>query len=178
VKRTLAALFGIGLLCMGAQAGGLGVFGSYWNPDEGDSVWGAGALLRGGVGPFYLGVRGTYYEDISEALKQPVVDLQAIPVDASVGLQWAPIDDLELYGGGGATYYFLDTRDGKVDDEVGLLLEAGVELTITSHIGVFGQAVWRDVRGTVEDDRIGDINRHRADINLDGVTVNVGLVFR
>jgi hypothetical protein len=178
MKRLLAVVFGLGMLCTGAQAAGVGVFGSYWNPDAGDGVFGAGARLRGGVGPFYLGVRGTYYEDISKALSQPVVDLQAIPVDATVGLQWAPIDELELYGGGGATYYFLDTSEGQIDDEVGWLLEAGAELTIATHIGVFGEAVWRDVQGTVEGDRIGDINHHRADINLDGFTVNVGLVFR
>jgi hypothetical protein len=178
MRKMLAVLCGLGLVCSGAQAGGLGVFGSYWNPDEGDSVWGAGARLRGGIGPFCLGVRGTYFEDISNVPGGPEVDLQAIPVDATIGLQWTPIDELQLYGGGGATYYFLDVDNGKVDDEVGWLLEAGAELTITSHLGVFGEAVWRNVEGTVENDHLDDINRHRADINLDGFTVNMGLVFR
>jgi hypothetical protein len=88
MRRLAIAVMGLGLLCTGAQAGGLGVFGSYWNPSDGDETFGAGAKLRAGAGPFYFGVRGTYYDDISEDVGDDDDDLQVIPVDVSAGLQF------------------------------------------------------------------------------------------
>jgi hypothetical protein len=94
---------------------------------------------------------------------------------ASSGYPANIIDELQLYAGGGATYYFLDADHGSIDDEVGWFLEAGAELAITSYMGVFGEAVWRSVEGTVDDD---DIDTDRVDIDLDGLAVNIGLIFR
>jgi opacity protein-like surface antigen len=168
-------MLSFGLLCTGAQAGGLGVFGSYWNPSDGDETFGAGAKLRIGVEPFYFGVRGTYYDDITEDVGADDDDLQVIPVDVGAGLQFNIMDELQIYGGGGVTYFFLDADNGSIDDEVGWFLEAGVELGITSYMAVFGEAVWRSVEGTVDDD---DIDTDRVDIDLDGLAFNVGLLFR
>jgi hypothetical protein len=98
-----------------------------------------------------------------------------IPVDAGVGLKFDLSDMLEIYGGGGATYYFLDSDLGDIDDEVGWYLEGGVELGIAEGFGVFAEVLWRQVEGTVEDD---DVTLDDIDIDLEGVAVNVGVVLR
>lgn len=176
MKRMLTVLAGLLLIGASAQAGGLGVFGSYWDPDEGDDTWGVGARWRGGIDTFYFGLRGTYYDDVEDVL--PVVDFEVIPVDASVGVQTDVNDEVQLYAGAGVTYYFLDADNADLDDEVGWFLEAGAELRVGPRMAIFGEVLWRSVEGTVEGDDLGEIDTNKVDIDLDGITVNVGLVFR
>lgn len=171
MKKLMAVLLGVGLLSSSALAGSYGVFGSYWDPKDGDGVWGAGANMRGGTGLFYIGLRGTYYQDIPESVGGEGVELRAIPVDVSIGIQLSPISVLDVYGGAGMTYYFLDSDRGSVDNEFGWLLEAGAEIKLSPRFGIFAEGVWRDVNGAVE-------GNHSGDIDLNGFTVNVGLVFR
>lgn len=99
-------------------------------------------------------------------------------MDASIGMQLAPVNKLEVYGGAGITYYFLDIDNGNVANEVGWLLEAGAEFKLAPRVGIFAEAIWRDVNGTVDNNRLSDIERNHVAIDLNGFTVNVGLVFR
>jgi hypothetical protein len=174
MKMWMVWIIIAGLACANVQAAELGIFGSYWTPKDGDETFGAGAKVKGGLGPFYLSLRGTYFNDITEDVGDDV-ELRVIPLDAGVGLQLDLIDVIEIYGGVGATYYFMDIDGASIDDEIGWYLEAGVELTITKHASVFGEAVWRHVEGTIKD---RDIDRSRVDVNLEGLGFNVGIVFR
>jgi hypothetical protein len=170
---TVFVLSGLGLLSAGAlQAEGLGVFGSLWDPSDGDETFGAGVRARGGDGPIYFEVRGTYFEDITDDRGLISNDLQVIPVDLGLGLQMLPNESIEIYAGGGATYYFMDSEYGNVDDEVGYYLQVGTELGVSEGLGLFAEAVWRHVEGSVEDGgQLEDSN-----IDLKGMAVNFGLV--
>jgi len=180
MKKLVAVLsiLGFGIFgASGAVADGVNVFGSYWDPSDGDETLGAGISLRGGTEPLYLQLRGTFYDDITEDTALFENDLQVIPADVGIGVQIEANDRVELYGGGGVSYYFLDSENGSIDDEVGWYLEAGTELGVSEDIGVFVEGVWRTVEGTVDDDA-DDVDFDDVTIDLDGVSVNLGVVFR
>lgn len=173
MRKLAIAVLGLALSSATAQAEGLGLFGSIWTPDVGDKTLGVGLKLREGPGHFYLGGRATYYNRVEDAIG--TTDLRVIPVDVTVGLQAEPLEEVNIYGGGGVSYFFLDAYDGSEEDEVGWLLEAGAELTITKHLSVFAEILWREIEGTHDD---GDIDLDRVDIDLDGPVINLGIVLR
>ena len=94
MKRRLLVALIVGLATSMAQAQGLAVFGSYWEPEDGDETFGAGAKLKGGAELFFLELRGTYYEDITEDVGPADIELQVIPVDLGLGID-IPIHPLE-----------------------------------------------------------------------------------
>jgi hypothetical protein len=167
-------LSGLVFLSAGAlHAEGLGIFGSLWDPSDGDETFGAGVRARGGAGLIYFEVRGTYFQDITDDQGLISNDLQVVPVDLGLGLQMRPNESIEIYGGGGGTYYFMDSEYGNVDDEVGYYLQAGVELGVSEGVGLFAEAVWRHVEGSVDNgSQLED-----SKIDLKGMAINIGLVF-
>ncbi|MDD5706841.1 MAG: outer membrane beta-barrel protein [Kiritimatiellae bacterium] len=166
--------------CLGGMAladSGIGVFGSYWSPDDADESYGAGAKLKLGADPIYFAVRGSYFDDLIDDDADDL-DLEAIPVDAGLELGGDLSDIIAIYAGGGATYTFLNVDGGgDVDDEVGWYAEAGLEIKLTDHLCIFGEAIWRDVEGTVENDDLDEITSD-VDLDLSGFGVNVGLLLR
>lgn len=43
---------------------------------------------------------------------------------------------------------------------------------------MFGEVLWRSVEGTVEGDDVEELDTDHVNLDLDGVAVNIGLVFR
>lgn len=174
-KKLITLIIGLGFISTASvYAEGIGVFGSYWDPADGDQTLGVGVRARGGAGPVYFEVRGTFFEDITEDNAFFHNNLQVIPIDVGIGLQLQVTDLLEIYGGGGVTYYFVDSDYGKVDNEVGYYLQAGTELAVNEGFGVFAEAVWRRVEAS-----LGNENQvEDSKVDLKGMSVNLGLVFR
>jgi hypothetical protein len=170
----IAVISGIGFLSSPfLVAEGLSVFGSYWSPSSGEESLGAGLSLRGGDGLVYFEVRGTYFEDIKEDTPLYKNKLQLVPVDVGIGFQLDVTEMLGIYGGGGFTYYFLDSDTADVDNEVGYYLQAGAELTVNEGFGVFSEVIWREVEASLKN----DINLEDSKFDLAGISVNVGVVF-
>lgn len=173
---TFALLFIIFFGTASVKADGLGVFGSFWEPADGGDTRGLGARIRGGKDAMYYVLRGTYFEDIQEEREMSVVDLQVIPVDLGLGLQTQNDEGLILYGGIGASYYFIDRETfDDVDDEYGWYLEAGIEFGFNEGLGVLIEGVWRRVEGDVDDEK-GTLLSDTT-IDLEGFSLNVGLLF-
>ncbi len=163
------SLLGGGVL----NADGLSVYGSYWNPDEGDDSYGVGLQVRGGGELVYFEALGTYYEDITQEFTLIDYELSVIPFDLGLGLRFDASPATELYAGLGGTYFLLDSNVGDSDDRVGYYLKAGCEVEINENMGISVEAMWRDAEARVTDD--GDFEENR--FNLDGLALHVGLVF-
>ena len=178
MKTLIATMMTLAMIAGAGLASDLSLYGSHWDTDELDDVWGGGARLRLGSGaPLWLELRGTYFEDLTEDTPLFDVDLEAIPVDLGLALNILPTDKGTLYLAGGGTYFFLDSNVGDVDDEVGWYAGVGGEIALSAHVSLFAEFLYRDVEGTVEDDDPEDIE-DRVDIDLEGNVVNVGLVLR
>jgi opacity protein-like surface antigen len=148
---------------------GLGVFVSQWDPDEDglDSTTGGGAKLAFGD-TFGLELRGSYFDDDA---------LTLIPAD--IGLFVAiPLGEspLTIYAQGGATWYFLDSDAGDVDDEVGWYAGGGLELTLADNIALFAEAQYRKLEYTATDDSADDLEEN--DVDVKALTYSGGLLFR
>lgn len=172
------------ILCVSnVSAEGLGVYASNWDPKEGGDVWGVGLHFRGGEDLLYYEIRATYFEDISEDTGLVTNDFEVIPVDVGLGLQYAVTEALNIYGGGGLSYYFLDSQIGSFDDEVGYYYQIGADVKLNEGFGLFAEAVFRQVEGTVENgltdlDNLDNLEYEDSiQIDLDGLAVIVGMMF-
>jgi hypothetical protein len=153
----------------------LGAFGSYYDADDAGDAWGGGGLLRLGlVEWFAVDARASYLE-FSDS------DIRMIPLEAAATLR-LPLMQNKLipYAGVGVGYYFYDVKSSNVniDDDVGFFPLVGLEVRFgaRSQWGLFGEARWLFLSSDFE--TAGDeLTSPRRD-NIDGLAVNVGLLYR
>lgn len=173
MKRVLIVLIGVFLAGAAvADNNGWGFFGSYWDPSDGDSTFGPGTRLTIEMFPqAMLDIRLSYFNDL---LDDDAGDLEAIPLDVGLTVDFLSSDNLWLYGGVGVDSYFLDGYGA--DDEIGFHALGGVDITIKDsgnnygavQAGLFAEVMYRDV----------DINTSIGDLDLSGVDANAGLMIR
>lgn len=192
---TAVAVFVLGTAPAGAAD--FSVFGSYL--DTGDVEDSVGGGVKAGFGDrFQLELRATYFPDLTEDFESFVDDpgedpgrftndIEAIPLDAGVKWNFGAAQQFNPYLGGGATYFLLDAERGEIDDEAGFYVSGGVEFTRpTGGMGFFAEAIYREVEATVERDpedfeEIDDVEFEefrRADLDVGGIGVNAGLIWR
>ncbi|HLE84952.1 MAG TPA: outer membrane beta-barrel protein [Thermoanaerobaculia bacterium] len=180
-----------------ASASDFAVFGSYLDTEDLDQSVGAG--VRAGFGNrFQLDLRASYFPDLSEDFESFVDDpgtdpgrfqndVEAIPLDAGLKLNFNPEEGWNPYVGGGATYWFLDLERGEVDDEAGFYLAGGIEFARpTGGVGFFAEAIYRDVEATVnrdpnDFDDLDDVDFEairQRDLDVGGIGVNAGLIWK
>jgi len=158
---------------------GIGPFGTYYDSDDADEAWGGGIMGRFGIVNWLaVDARASY-------LRFDENDLEMIPLEAALTFR-LPLMDHKLvpYAGAGVGYYLFnedfdeDTDFDDVDDGVGFFPLVGVEIRFGSRNqwAIFGEARWlflsSDIDGAV--DELENID----DADLDGLGVNVGLVYR
>jgi len=179
--------FAVGMLALalaGVQSAAaldfsVGPFGSYYDSDDAGDAWGGGVMGRLGIFEWLaVDARGSYL-DFNDS------DIEMIPLEAAVTLR-LPLMNKKLvpYAGVGVGYYLFDDAFDEdadfedVDDGAGFFPMVGIELRFGSNNqwAVFGEARWlflsSDIDGAV--DELGNID----DAELDGLGVNVGLVYR
>lgn len=157
----------------GCTAGSLvaaGLFGSYMDSDDLGDGYGAGAKLE--VKPTdILSVDGRaswiYFEDF---------EIHMIPLEAALRLNLPLLGErIVPYAGFGGGYYIFEADDVDLDDDVGYFPLVGLEVGFR-RLAIFGEARWlfleTDVDSAVEG--LDDID----EADIDGVGVNVGLLFR
>ncbi|MES1240108.1 MAG: outer membrane beta-barrel protein [Acidobacteriota bacterium] len=182
MKRTIlcaAAALTI-LAAPAAKATDFSVFGSYWDTQDADNALGGGAKLRLGR---WVELRGTYFSDVTADTSPERFDFEvsAIPIEAGLRFDLGGTEAFTPYIGGGASYFMLDTSEGDIDDEVGWYAVVGAEFgRQPSGLGFMAEAIYRGVEATVTEDSDGfpDDVHDDVNLNLDGLGVNAGLVWR
>jgi hypothetical protein len=194
-RKTIPTLLLV--LALGATpafAGGLNIYGSYWDTDAAEEAAGGGLRLGIPLGQVVqLDLGASYYEELTDRpfrelgdVETPFVEngLQVIPVEAGLRFNFAEGSRFNPYLGGGATYYFIDSDFGDVSDEAGWYARIGAELGEPGGSGFFAEAGYRGVEVTVENDPddfddFDDIEfQEETEIDLSGAVVNVGYVWR
>lgn len=191
MKLMKIAILGIAVVfaVASAQALGLGAFGAYWNTKDADDSYGYGAkIISTGDESGYLELRITRFDDISEKEKGDDVTLEVTPLEIGLTMMISSESGANVYIGGGGGYYMLESdlelADGTsvetdVDDEWGWYALAGLEIPMTDNLLLIGEAIYRQVEGTIKEDD-PDLDNITDDYSLDlaGFGANVGVVFK
>ncbi len=178
MKKLITVLACLSLCTFAVHAdNGWGLFGSYWNPSDGDSAFGPGVRLAVEMIPgVQLDMRVSYFNDVMKESEGP--SLKVIPLEAGLNLIAPAADRLNVYGGIGIGYYLMDS-DADVDNEVGFFLNGGVEFVMIENeafyggtrASLFAEAMYRSVSA----DKAGNDGK---DMDLDGLVLSGGLMVR
>lgn len=202
MKRILTPLAlcaaALALAAAPASAANFSIFGSYWDTADVGGTGGGGIELAFPIaGAFGLELRGTYYQELSDAPVDALFDNND-PVFRKVGIQAIPAEvgarftfpvaggSWEPWVSAGASYMFLDVSNStvKVDDETGWYASLGSRFGNPDGLGFMAEVLYRNSRATVKRDPnsvddLDDIHlRDRARIDLDGAAVNAGINWR
>ncbi|HEY8240598.1 MAG TPA: OmpW family outer membrane protein [Kiritimatiellia bacterium] len=188
-KLLMTVTVFVSMITATAQAGGFGVYGSYWSPADVDPGYGGGVKLTTDLTP-ELGfeLRGSYFPDLSEDLSTPVgtVDTDLEVMAAEAGLRVAiPLQDASVrpYVGAGGGYYFMEVENEgingvgedtvDVDDELGWYLLGGLEVGLSDTLALFAEAQYRNFEATAQGDDLDEIDGE-VEIDMDGIGANAG----
>jgi len=169
------------------------LFGSYWDTRDADETFGGGVAFAWNFGesPLGLELRGTYYQELSDDPVGNLFDddepffeensLQAIPVEAGLRYNFNPRGNFNPWISGGVSYIFLDVSDvegAEIDDETGWYAGLGSRFGDRDGANFFAQVLYRATEATVQRDRGEGVDlQDRVNIELDGVTVNAGILW-
>ena len=169
----------------GDGAGGLGVFGSWWDSQDYGALYGGGVRFGAEIfSGLALEARASYL--VSESQDAVVegrnvsTELELVPLEAAVTWTLDVSDALKPYVGAGAGYY-LKNVDWKADDvideaddkdSVGYFALAGLNVVL-GNVVIFGEAKYNVVQNDDEWRWQGsDVEQQNS---LDGFAANIGL---
>ena len=169
-----------------ARAGGLGIYGANWSPNDADAGYGAGAKLQFGD-TVAIELRGSYFQDLSDDVDSVGldVDLEVIPLEVGLVIKIPTGGAITPYIGGGGGYYKMEVEAENIlgqkqtidiDDEIGWYAVGGLEIAISDGVALFGEAQYRQVEATAQGDDVDEIEED-VDIDLTGIGFNAGLLF-
>ena len=190
MKKTIVGILLVLVLvplafAAGDGAGGLGVFGSWWDSQDYGALYGGGVRLGFEVfSGLALEARVSYLvsEDRDEIVDGRTVstELELGPLEAAVSWTLDVSDALKPYVGAGAGYY-LKNVDWKADDvideaddkdSVGYFALAGLNVVL-GNVVLFGEAKYNIVQNDDEWRWQGSDTKQKN--SLDGFAANVGL---
>lgn len=169
----------------GDGAGGLGVFGSWWDSQDYGALYGGGVRFGAEIfSGLALEARASYLvsedrDDVVEG-RNVSTEVELVPLEAAVTWTLDVSDALKPYVGAGAGYYLknvdwkaedvIDEADDK--DSVGYFALAGLNVVL-GNVVLFGEAKYNVVQNDDEWRWQGsDVEQKNS---LDGFAANVGL---
>jgi len=174
LKKSVMLLAILALFSAPSWAGSSSVFGSYWDSKDADASWGAGVRVGFDLTKMLeLEFHGTYYPDFKDdQVPGQSIDLTAIPVDGGLKFNFMPDKRVNPFVGAGATYYFLSTSPGSVEDQAGVYIDAGLDIGDKDGARFFAEVMWRKVDTTLS------LGAFDEDVKFDGLGLNVGATWR
>jgi len=187
MRTALVVLGVLTLLATPALAGSVGVFASWWDPNDSNDEFAGGLKLEVGVGDKVdLEFRASWFDNVATMLPDDApgfeVPYTAVPLDFGFAYNFVSNKKVTPYIGGGGTYFLLDANNdeiGRIEDEWGWYAVAGLDLPIASNWKLFIEAMYRDAEATVKGDDLGFGNPSVTDafFDLKGPAVNGGIAF-
>jgi hypothetical protein len=173
-------------------ANGLGVFGTYWDAEDGeDPGMGGGLKFKMEMAPnISLEIRGSYLQDFFDD-DDGISDFVMIPVEADIVINFPLVPDrLNIYGGGGGGYYIFPEfeadfampgstePDVDPDEEFGFFVLGGAELALNEQLSLFGEAKynWLEIDEAEIDGVDVDFGDFDEEIEMTGISFNAGLL--
>ncbi len=181
VGILLALVLSPAVLADGSGAGGLGVFGSWWDSKDYGALYGGGARLGfeifSGVA---LEARASYL--VADDQNEAVEDLELVPLEAALTWTLDVSEAIKPYVGAGAGYYLKNVNwdsddvieDAEENDSVGYFALAGANILL-GNVALFAEAKYNVVQDDDEWRWQGDDVKQKN--SLDGFAANIGLKF-
>src|SRR5262249_28552198 len=140
-----------------------------WDSKDADSSWGGGARVGFSFVKFLeLEFHGSYFPNFGADILNSSIDITATPVDGGLRFNILPGKAINPYGGAGASYYFMSSNEGSIDNQTGYYGEAGLEFG-GKNTKIFAEAMWRKMDATLS------LSAIDFDGSFDGITGNVGV---
>ena len=137
-----------------------------------DSSWGGGARMGFSFVKFLeLEFHGTEYPRFKSEVGLQNIDVKALPVDGGLRFNFLPTAPFNPYVGAGASYYFLDSNQGSIDNQTGWYGEAGLDIG-GKNARFFAEVMWRKMDTTIS------LSSFDTDAKFDGVVGNAGVTWR
>lgn len=182
MKRLLVVLGLSALTAAPSFAGGVGVFGTWWNTDDLGDEAGLGLEFDIPMSPRVdLQLRGSYYDQLETEIDGRSVTVRATPLD--LGVAWhflEPSSRVRPRVEGGLTYFSLasDIDDvgvdsGRIDDELGYYGGAGLDVRLGGEWAVYGDALYRSGKAEIAGEGLHDLSV--SDFDLNGVSLHLGI---
>lgn len=185
MKRSLIVLGMVVALAGPAYAGGVGVYGAYWDTDDAQDEGGVGAKLAFSLTPeIELELRGTYYKEFMTTVPDRVrdIEIRAYPLDLGLVYRFNIADaPVTPYLGGGGTYYILSddlTEEENLDrgyenDEFGYFGEVGLDFQLPNQSSIFVEALYRNANARLDGDGLFEFEQQELD--LSGFSAHLGI---
>ncbi len=191
IKKWFPVLLWLGMGVSPSPAAWIGVFGSHWDSKDAGKTFGGGVLFRQNLNPnWQWDIRGSLYSfDTQEG--DAVIDLEIIPLEATLTMKVIKDPAYMFYAGGGAGYYLVDadiTLSGvkeraRADDTIGYFILAGLLYRMQYNITLFGELKY--IRLELDQPAVrgnptapSDDNIIAGEMNMNGLIGNVGLLIR
>lgn len=188
----LAAVSTVMLSTTSIGAADFALMGSYWDTDAAGDAAGGGISLGIPLNSLLaVELRATYFEELGDDPFEAAFDsddpvfqnqgIQVLPVDAGLRFSFAPRASFRPYVSAGGTYFLLDSDFGNLSDELGYYAAVGATIGNGTGPDFFVEGLWRKATAQIELDPedledIDDLGvADRADIDLDGLGINLGL---
>ncbi|MGH9382646.1 MAG: outer membrane beta-barrel protein [Thermoanaerobaculia bacterium] len=181
--KRVAMVLGMSLVvAVPSFAGGIGIFGAWWDSDEVDEDVGLGLELDIPVSPRVdLQLRGAHYDQLEADMNGFPVVVEAAPLD--LGVAWhflTPPSRVRPRLQGGLTYFVLssDIRDvgvesGRIKDELGYYGGAGLDVRLAGYWAVYGDALYRSGKAEIQGEGLHGFSFR--DLDLSGVSLHLGI---
>jgi len=175
MKKITSLLFATILIPTFAMAGALGGYFSHIDTEDGGESDGfGGKLVLNYSESASLDIRAALFDDFEN-----IDDLELIPVEIGLTFFLGKLDQFRPYLGLGAGYYLLDSELAEIDDEIGWYGTFGLQLPVADTLSLFVEGQYRQIEGTYEgsDFDLDNFNNDRADLDLEGLSLNAGILF-
>lgn len=184
MKRVLLTLGLVVLLATPSFAGGLGIFGSYWNTSEADSDTGMGVEANFSFNPQVdLQLRITHFRELKTKVQGMDVTILSTPFDMGIVYNFRNSAKVTPRLGAGFAYYFMSSNlkdlsvdSGEIDAELGYYGEVGVDVPFSGNWAAYGDAIYRIGKTRLDGEGLFGFVQRRVDLN--GFNLNLGVKYR
>jgi len=168
VLLVVTAMFLAG--CSHGSGVELGTFGSSLDSDDLGEGYGGGVKLE--LNPIDL----VSVDGRAGYLRFSDHDVDMFPLEVAGLLNTSALGErIVAYAGAGVGCYFFESSDVDLDDSVGFFPLVGLEIGL-HRVSLLAEARWLFLEADV--DSAKDELRHITDADVDGLGINIGLLFR
>lgn len=183
MKKLILGLLVVALCAAPASASSIGLFASYYSPEDTSAEGGLGVDMEFGD-KVELEFRLTVYDYLLTDANPEVYRLQAVPFDVGVNYNFGSGKTVTPYVGGGLSYmtFEFDTdasqttgqpRGAAASQEIEFYAQLGLDFEINSTWTASAEVVLRSLDTEVENDDLGFPIDQR--VGLSGPAFNIGL---